>query len=293
MRKTVCFLALLAAVLCLFGCETEKKPLTAGEISFVPGEPMEADYLEKLKKDNRVSRREFVSDGFAYGVILYGDELETTAQTPFSVEAEEKDGALILRVRGADALHPVLLPEWPAWSGRDLLALYDESGFREYLLPAGANGDRTAFRADHDGEYRVEPAKPAQSGHTVFFSIDSEALLWDLYGTEEYLDILARDGYTLHPTAIEFTPGETAYELLKRVCKERSIPVVSEVMSATGTEYVTGIGGLPAFDSNGWIYLVGGKFEMVGADEYVLRDGDRIAFRYSGQFGMDLGVRMD
>lgn len=97
-------------------------------------------------------------------------------------------------------------------------------------------------------------------------------------------------GMIVCPKPIEISEGETAYSLL---IKELGDKVeVTKLESDFGSiEYVSGIDGLRELDrgeQSGWLYEINGKPAEAGANQYAVKEGDVIAYRYSLNWGEDL-----
>lgn len=101
------------------------------------------------------------------------------------------------------------------------------------------------------------------------------------------------DGVILPPTPVKFTQGETAYEVLRRVCKAAGIDVTYNYMPLIGGYYVTGIDGLEEHDfgpGSGWLFEVNGWFPNFGSGKYEISDSDFVVWHYSCEGGgTDLG----
>lgn len=140
----------------------------------------------------------------------------------------------------------------------------------------------------------VSPSENAQSSESApaakqvcYIAIDCKTAA----AKEEYLAkyderVLPRDGVILARTAVEFTEGETACDILLRVAKAHGI-VVSK--SSRGSfAYIRGIGGLMEFgcgNSSGWLYQVNGVLPGIGVGVYQVKAGDVISFRYTVEKG--------
>lgn len=105
------------------------------------------------------------------------------------------------------------------------------------------------------------------------------------------LELLPSDGVVFARQPVTFTAGESVCDVLRRVCRDNSIPLESSVTPGTGSIYVEGICNLREFDggvASGWLYRVNGKECGVGSSEYILSDGDNVEWRYSCEFGEDV-----
>ena len=125
--------------------------------------------------------------------------------------------------------------------------------------------------------------KPVEPKKTVTFSIHCKEILEhkDLWkeGIEE---IIPKDGSFFNGT-VEFTQGETVYDILKRICAENHIALDCVFTPLYGTYYIKGMGNLYEFDcgsESGWKYSVNGELPGTGSSDYVVKVGDKIEFYY-------------
>lgn len=102
------------------------------------------------------------------------------------------------------------------------------------------------------------------------------------------------DGIILQEVTVEFTPGETVFDILQRVCDAADIPLEYSWTPLYDSYYLEGICHLYEFDcgaESGWMFQVNGKFPNYGCSSYEVKPGDQIQWQYSciGQ-GADLGA---
>ena len=105
-------------------------------------------------------------------------------------------------------------------------------------------------------------------------------------------DFVPDDGVILPETELSFTEGETAFDLLQRVCRENGISMESSWSPLYKTAYIEGIANLYEFDCgklSGWMYSVNGEFPNYGCSGYTLQDGDVICWVYTCDLGEDVG----
>ena len=97
------------------------------------------------------------------------------------------------------------------------------------------------------------------------------------------------DGVILAETEFAISEGDTAYDILIDASKKFSIQVENN-----GTDemaYIVGINYLYEFqygDLSGWIFRVNGVDSDRGCSDYVLKDGDKVEWIYTCNFGNDL-----
>lgn len=127
------------------------------------------------------------------------------------------------------------------------------------------------------GSYYTAPAAQGEPVGTATLSIDCSAVAGQA-------DHIPADGMILPPTDFPIYEGDTAFTLLTRAARAHSL----HMEHSAG--YVSGLGYLYEFahgDLSGWIYLINGTSASVGADQYQLRDGDRIDWRYTLEMGAE------
>lgn len=105
-------------------------------------------------------------------------------------------------------------------------------------------------------------------------------------------ELLPADGWILAAETVEFTEGESVFDLLARVCRERKIHMEFSVTPIYNSAYIEGIANLYEFDCgelSGWMYRVNGWFPNYGCSGYLLRDGDIVEWLYTCDLGEDIG----
>lgn len=142
-----------------------------------------------------------------------------------------------------------------------------------------------------------EPEPPVENSVlTCTVSISCAAILenFDRLNAEK-ADLIPADGVLLAPTAVEFTEGESVFDVLKRVCRENKIHMEFSETPVYQSAYIEGIGNLYEFDcgeGSGWMYRVNGEFPNYGCSRYTLADGDTVEWVYTCDFGADVGGRV-
>ena len=139
-----------------------------------------------------------------------------------------------------------------------------------------------------------EPEPPVENSvPTCTVSISCTTILEDPERLNaEKADLIPADGVLLAPTAVEFTEGESVFDVLKRVCRENKIHMEFSKTPVYQSAYIEGIGNLYEFDcgeGSGWMYRVNGEFPNYGCSRYTLADGDTVEWVYTCDFGADVG----
>ncbi|WP_139994052.1 S-layer homology domain-containing protein [Paenibacillus paridis] len=99
-----------------------------------------------------------------------------------------------------------------------------------------------------------------------------------------------KKGFVLSPTTVEFTPGESVWEVLKRELDKRGIAYKNSFSEEFNSIYIESIAGDGEFDHgelSGWMYNVNGTYPNYGASLYKLKQGDSVQWRYTTNMGED------
>ena len=91
-------------------------------------------------------------------------------------------------------------------------------------------------------------------------------------------------GCILSTKTVEFTEGETVFDVLKRVCSAYGIQLEYSWTPMYDSYYIEGINNLYEFDcgsESGWMYKVNGWYPNYGCSGYKLKNGDSIAWCYT------------
>ena len=136
--------------------------------------------------------------------------------------------------------------------------------------------------------------KPAEKPtYTCTIEIRCDTILSNMQDLKPGLDVYVPDSGTILPTTtVTFTEGETVFDVLKRICDERSIQIEYSYTPMYGSYYIEGINHLYEFDcgqQSGWMYKVNGWFPNYGCSRYQVEDGDVICWVYTCDLGADVG----
>ena len=105
------------------------------------------------------------------------------------------------------------------------------------------------------------------------------------------------DGEILPVTTVEFTPGETVFQVLQRVCEASELQLEYSWTPLYDSYYVEGINHLYEFDcgfESGWMYKVDGWFPNYGCSAYELQGGEEIFWCYTCTgLGLDVGAEKE
>ncbi|GLX66343.1 S-layer homology domain-containing protein [Paenibacillus glycanilyticus] len=157
------------------------------------------------------------------------------------------------------------------------------SGASEY---AYEDGNDLIVKTNHFTDFAVYSVKNKDDGGVVGPEPGKSTALLSI----DKLTI--NKGYVLSPTTVEFTPGETAWDVFKRELDKRGILYEYSYSNKYNSVYVESIAGDGEFDhgdNSGWMYNVNGVYPNYGASNYKLKQGDVVQWRYTTDLGADLG----
>lgn len=106
---------------------------------------------------------------------------------------------------------------------------------------------------------------------------------------DKWKGIIPEDGCILPETEVEYSEGDTVFDLLCQVTDQYGIQM--EYNGTAGKEYIEGIQNLYEYDGgrwSGWMYSVNGEYPGTGCGDCQVSDGDRIEWNYTCDLGMDL-----
>lgn len=111
---------------------------------------------------------------------------------------------------------------------------------------------------------------------------------------EAKMPYVPADGVILAEITVEFSQGESVFDVLQRVCAAADIPLEYSWTPLYDSYYLEGICHLYEFDcgaESGWMYQVNGSFPNYGCSSYEVKPGDQIEWLYSCVgLGADLGA---
>lgn len=99
-------------------------------------------------------------------------------------------------------------------------------------------------------------------------------------------------GYVLNNTTVEIDGSTSVWDITKSVLDKNSISYKHAYSSKYGSVYISEIDGDGEFDhgeGSGWMYSVNGSYPKVGSSSYKLSNGDVVRWRYTTNYGVDIG----
>ena len=177
--------------------------------------------------------------------------------------------------------------------------LYDVKDEDGRVYSDGNATDQDKYKTDPVPEGKPMPVEPEdqtvdkKKSYTCTFSIECSTILNNLADLDpDKRELVPSNGVILAPTKVTFYEGESVFDVLQRVCKEKGIHLESSWTPIYNSAYVEGIHNLYEFDCgalSGWMYRVDGWYPNYGCSRYQLKDGEKVEWRYTCDLGKDVG----
>lgn len=109
---------------------------------------------------------------------------------------------------------------------------------------------------------------------------------------EAVIPYLPQNGVILEETEVEFEEGDSAFDVLSKICRKKDIQMEFRTDGAYSGNYIEGINYLYEFDAgalSGWMYKVNEKFPNYGCSNYKMQKGDKMVWVYTTDLGRDVG----
>lgn len=136
-----------------------------------------------------------------------------------------------------------------------------------------------------NNETTVSEEKPTVKSYSCTISISCSTILNNIENCKaNKVDIIPQDGWILKPLTVEFTEGETVFDVLQKTCRKNNIQMESSFNPIYNSAYIEGIANIYEFDVgqlSGWQYSVDGEFPNFGCSLYKLKDGQNIKWLYT------------
>ena len=114
---------------------------------------------------------------------------------------------------------------------------------------------------------------------------------------EAKVPYVPENGEILPVITVSFEPGETVFDVLKRVCEAADLQIEYSWTPLYDSYYVEGINHLYEFDcgfESGWMYKVNEWFPNYGCSAYELQGGENIFWYYTCTgLGTDVGAERE
>lgn len=128
---------------------------------------------------------------------------------------------------------------------------------------------------------------------TVTISVNAATILDNLEDFDKTkVEILPADGQIVVPVKVPVEEGDTVFDVLLKVTKEKKIHMEYVSTPLYKSNYIEGIGNIYEIDAgplSGWMYKVNGVFPNYGCGRYTVEPGDVIEWVYTCDLGRDVG----
>lgn len=170
---------------------------------------------------------------------------------------------------------------------------------------AASGSNQNKYNTESIPEGKPQPVEPQDqeiedNELTCTISINCATILDNLDKfNPDKIELVPKDGWILKPTKVKFNEGESAYDLLVRVCKENKIHMTARWTPIYNSHYIESINNIKEFDcptdrfhnTSGWMYCVNDWYPNYGVSRYELKNGDVVEFNYTCVgLGADLGA---
>lgn len=163
----------------------------------------------------------------------------------------------------------------------------------------GSATEKDQYLTDPVPEGKPMPVEPENQevnkgkSYTCTFSIECSTILNNLSDLDpDKREMVPSNGVILSTTTVTFYEGESVFDVLQRLCKEKGIHMESSWTPIYNSAYIEGIHNLYEFDCgnlSGWMYRVNGWYPNYGCSRYQLAQGDKVEWRYTCDLGNDVG----
>ena len=158
----------------------------------------------------------------------------------------------------------------------------------------GSAQEKPDVQPEPDPEPQPDPVpEPEPEPRTCTISVSCATLLNNLDKISSGAQSLVPgDGWVLAPVEVELQDGETIFDVLQRVLREKGIHMEYSNSPIYSSAYIEGIANIYEFDAgelSGWMYSVNGVYPQYGCSRTAVEDGDVICWRYTCDLGADIG----
>lgn len=151
----------------------------------------------------------------------------------------------------------------------------------EAVRTSAATTTQTPTQAPTQAPTPEPTPEPTPQAATVTISIDCRN------ATEGGVPGAPGGGWILGKKTVELETGDTVWDVLNRICRDRGIAINK---SGSGASiFVKAIGGVASVSAqSGWMFSVNGVYVMAGAGKVTVSAGDSIRWKYTMNGGDDL-----
>ena len=152
---------------------------------------------------------------------------------------------------------------------------------------------KPADQAPAEEPAKAPEAEETAASHTCTLEIRCDTVVdTSKLENEAVIPYVPASGVILAETKTTYTPGESVFDVLKRVTREQGIQMEFREDALYEGAYIEGINYLYEFDGgslSGWMYKVNEQFPNYGCSKYTVQDNDAIVWMYTCDLGRDVG----
>lgn len=328
MKKIFLTIILCSSLILCTGCFGKQNRTIDSSTDTIPENGIvESSALKRLQSDNLIAVMHGESDGIKYEWTIFGSDIKKPRDIDLAVsfEGSGEDEEIIVNLDSEESFGFVpmlsvhLNEKWNSksavvysFSNDEIVPVCSASltgsentvlnfsvpnTYGEYIIRGeGSNGGFIGVTnqdslggTPEEGKTKIE--NPEQM--TCTFSIECTSVLNHIHDLDEAkLDVLPSDGIILEPVTVEFSEGDSVFDILQSYCRVHKIHMESMNTPIYGSAYVEGIGNLCETDCgslSGWVYRVNGWYPNYGCGRYIPENGDVIEWRYTCDLGKDVG----
>ena len=244
---------------------------------------------------------------YQYDAAVYSVSITGSKETILNLSVRDTLGTCVIR---ADALPEETEPEEklmlqmagtePAPTQPEDIS--DDSSYLSAVTESSGQvytDGKDKYLTDPVPEGKPKPVEPEDQEvdtgktYTCTFSIECSTILNNLSLLDpDKLEMVPSNGVILPKTTVTFYEGESVFDVLQRLCKDKGIHMEASWTPIYNSAYIEGIHNLYEFDCgalSGWMYRVNGWYPNYGCSRYQLQQGDIVEWRYTCDLGHDVG----
>jgi len=134
---------------------------------------------------------------------------------------------------------------------------------------------------------------PKKTSNICSFSVSCFTALNNIDKCDkDKVEYIPENGYIIPLVELTFDEGDTVFDILGRICKDKKIHLEYEKTAGNSGVYIEGINNLYEMDItnlSGWMYKVNEWFPNYSISSYKVQSGDVIEIIYTCDLGNDIG----
>lgn len=234
-----------------------------------------SDELQQVLDDREAEKQAAIQEG-----------MSAAARIPKELPLEEENGSDAAEAPADTADNPAAEDT----QADEMQAVQNDVQTAQNDTQTTQNGTQNAQNGTSDVQDQADDAEILECTITIRCDTILDHMEDLTAGKEAYVPA---NGCILATSTVEFTEGETVFDILSRVCEYAGIQLEYAWTPLYNSYYIEGINQLYEFDcgnESGWMFKVNGWFPNYGCSAYTLKDGDSIVWTYTCRgLGADVG----